>query len=74
MMGIPRDNKRRMDGDNIIEFSCLDSYPAVRSSMAGGKETLRVLPLTLVHTQVSRYVPETGEKHRAHISHFTQDI
>lgn len=40
----------------LTNLSARSSYPAVCSSMAGGKETLKVLPLALVHTQVSRDV------------------
>lgn len=42
----------------VIDLSARNSYPAVHSSMAGGKETQEVLPLALVHTQISRDVPE----------------
>lgn len=38
----------------LVNLSARNSYPAVCSSMAGGKETRKVLPLALVHTQVSR--------------------
>lgn len=38
----------------LVNFTARNSYPADCSSMAGGKETLKVLPLALVHTQVSR--------------------
>lgn len=38
----------------LVKLSARNSYPAVCSSMAGGKETRKVLPLALVHTQVSR--------------------
>lgn len=40
----------------LVKLSARNSYPAVCSSMAGGKETRVVLPLALVHTQVSRDV------------------
>lgn len=43
---------------SVIDLSARNSYPAVYSSMAGGKETHQLLPLALVHTQISRDVPQ----------------
>lgn len=40
----------------LVKLSAKNSYPAVCTSMAGGKETLLVLPLALVDTQISRDV------------------
>lgn len=40
----------------VIDLSARNPYPAVYSSMAGGKETHKLLPLALVHTQISRDV------------------
>lgn len=48
--------KSRMDNDNFGEFICREFLPCLCSSMAGGKETRKLLPLALVHTQVSREV------------------
>lgn len=42
----------------VIDLSARNSYPAVYSSMAGGKETHELLPLALVHTQISRDAPQ----------------
>lgn len=42
----------------VIDLSARNSYPAVYSCMAGGKETHELLPLALVHTQISRDVPQ----------------
>lgn len=47
----------------VIDLSARNPYPAVHSSMAGGKETQELLPLALVHTQISRDVPELQKSH-----------
>ena len=52
----------------LVKLSARNSYPAVCSSMAGGKETRKVLPLALVHTQVSRDVYVMGIK-KTHLAY-----
>lgn len=46
----------------VIDLSARNPYPAVYSSMAGGKETHKLLPLALVHTQISREVTWNCQK------------
>lgn len=58
-----------MDKDNLSDISARNSYPAVYSFMAGGKETPKLLPLALVHTQVSRYVRPTTQVPQSNIHH-----
>lgn len=48
----------------LINLSAGNPYPAVCSCMAGGKETRKVLPLALVHTQVSRDVLKWSVKNQ----------
>lgn len=40
----------------LVKISARNSSPTLSSPMAGGKETCNLLPLALVHTQVSRDV------------------
>lgn len=46
----------------VIDLAAGNSYPAVYSSMAGGKETHKLLPQALVHTQIPRDVLWLQEK------------
>ena len=46
----------------LVKWSDKNPYPNLSSSMAGGKETRELLPLALVHTQVSRDVPSNVVK------------
>lgn len=46
----------------VIDLSARNPYPAFYSSMAGGKETHKLLPLALVHTQISRDVHWSRKK------------